>query len=545
MRNKILTFAAALLCTACLEETIPTDAVTEEIVDASSNSTEAMMTALSGRFHAEGSSSYGHYAFGYGAMMHIRDVQTGDLCVSESSYDQFTAWECNLGLGANSNYTNYTWNYYYQNIRACNNILDKLSDHAKTDDMEKAAIGAAYGFRALNYIDLARCYEFLPCDVYPEAVNGNGNSIKGLTVPIVTEATTEESAQETPRATREEMAQFILNDLDSAEVYIEYLDKSDFKNDYTMPHIYSIYGLKARLYMWMADDEHPEYYRRAYDNAINAVQKATAAGHIYMYQHIMNGEFTAVAVDAQGYASLISSFAYKGMFMWGATQTSDNATVKTGVVNWTSWMNPFTTYGYAGYLSAGVMSCIDKRLYNRMTTSDWRRLLYAFGVDGLPDGTASKFDVNEQDFDLPLVSAATTYPIMRIEEIYLIACEAAAHLNAAQGLAMLNAFMTTYCDGNYKYEGERTPEAIIEEIVTQKRIELWGEGQAFFDIKRLNIPVTRGYKGTGFASTTRFNTETRPAWMNWVISLNEENTNHAVRDYNNPDPSGRYTPWVE
>lgn len=39
-----------------------------------------------------------------------------------------------------------------------------------------------------------------------------------------------------------------------------------------------------------------------------------------------------------------------------------------------------------------------------------------------------------------------------------------------------------------------TQEDVINEIVLQKRIEFWGENTTFFDMKRLNMGVTRAYE---------------------------------------------------
>lgn len=527
--------ASALLCVSCLEETMPTDAVTQDVVDASYNTTEAMLKALPARFNVDGSAS-GHYAFGYGTIMHVRDVQTADMYVVEHDYDQFRAWEQNTNLGANSGYMQYIWNYYYQSIRTCNNLLASVPDHERATDLQKAAVGAAYAFRALYYLDLARQYEFLPCEVFPAAVNGQGNNIDGLTVPITTESTTELSAQNTPRATRDQMAQFIAADLDSAEKYIEYLDNDQqYVNDRSMPHLYSVFGLKARLYMWTGD------YRLAYDNARNAVLKGKAGGVYHAVENVYS-DLYGMDINGDGAADCYTGFVNPYTFMWASVQTSDNATVQSGIVNWTSWMSPFTSYGYA---HNGPMSCIDKNLYKQIGVNDWRRNLFLVGNDNYPEGMATKFFVGGGDFDVPSVSAATAYPIMRIEEMDLIAAEAAAHVNVAQGLTMLNAYMQEYCDDTYRYSGERTAEAIIEEIVKQKRIELWGEGQSFFDYKRLDMDVVRGYEGTNFAPLTRFNTKGRPAWMNWVIVMNEENTNKAVANYNNPDHSGKCPLWIE
>ena len=72
-----------------------------------------------------------------------------------------------------------------------------------------------------------------------------------------------------------------------------------------------------------------------------------------------------------------------------------------------------------------------------------------------------------------------------------------------------------------------------------------GEGQTFFDIKRLNMSVTRGYTGTNFKAEACFNTIGRPAWMNICIVVTEERNNEGLKGYENPDPSDLYTPWTE
>ena len=134
---------------------------------------------------------------------------------------------------------------------------------------------------------------------------------------------------------------------------------------------------------------------------------------------------------------------------------------------------------------------------------------------------------------------------MRVEEMYFIEAEAAAHQDAARGKELLTSFMTTYRDKNYQTK-KTDKDEVIEEIVFQKRVELWGEGQTFFDIKRLNYSVTRGYPGTNCNDElARFNTSGRPAWMNFVMVRTEANNNQALVGWNNPDPSDLYTPWKE
>jgi hypothetical protein len=57
------------------------------------------------------------------------------------------------------------------------------------------------------------------------------NGVYGLTLPIITETTTEEEARHLPRAPFTEMWQFIFDDLQKAEEYLaDYVRPADKKN---------------------------------------------------------------------------------------------------------------------------------------------------------------------------------------------------------------------------------------------------------------------------------------------------------------------------
>ncbi len=109
---------------------------------------------------------------------------------------------------------------------------------------------------------------------------------------------------------------------------------------------------------------------------------------------------------------------------------------------------------------------------------------------------------------------------MRVEEMYLIEAEAAAQLSPAEGKTLLEDFVKTYRNPKYVCNAS-SKEEVVDECFLQKRIELFGEGLIFFDYKRLNKSVTRYYPGTNFAVARRYNTEGRPAWMNFVFVQQE------------------------
>ena len=95
---------------------------------------------------------------------------------------------------------------------------------------------------------------------------------------------------------------------------------------------------------------------------------------------------------------------------------------------------------------------------------------------------------------------------MRVEEMYLIEAEATAQSNIVAARELLNEFMKyRFTDGSYDCS-ERTPtlKSFIEELILQKRIEFWGEGIIMFDLKRLDMSMTRGYKGYQFSFRLSF-----------------------------------------
>ncbi|MCI6550339.1 MAG: RagB/SusD family nutrient uptake outer membrane protein [Prevotella sp.] len=536
-----LIFCGTLTLTGCMDETEPTTVATSKQIAESSMAAHASLMALPAYFNEterfkDWIDDDGiHYCFGYGAMMHIRDIMTADLSESSNSYSHWWRWATNQYQGSDYRYAQYLWNYHYGFILAANSMIGSIDESTATAE-QLGYLGAGYAFRALIYLDMGRMYEFLPNDK-TSSKNSDDNDVLGLTVPIVTDKTTEDSARNNPRAKHEELAKFIQDDLDKAEQLIVNLSE---RANHTLPNLACVYGLKARLYMWNED----------YPNA----QK-------YARMAIDNSDVAPISKDKALNTS--SGFNDAADFLWASKQNSEAYAVQTGIINWTSWLSNQTTFGYTG-AATGSYNLIDVNLYNSISNTDWRKLEFRAPKDGYLAGrepfmtpedardpedkgmayyAALKFRPNQGNRTDYATGAASAYPIMRVEEMYFIEAEAAAHQDPAKGLELLKAFMLTYRDPNYTTRAASTEE-VVKEAVLQKRIELWGEGQTFFDIKRLNMSVTRGYPGTNFYEAVRLNTNGRPAWMNIVIVQSEPNNNKAIMGWNNPDPSNLYTPWT-
>ena len=526
---KSLIAAVALMptLTSCIEEVFPTNGMTQEQLEASENAAGAYFFGMAAymNHYATLSSSY-HYDWGYGSLMHIRDVMTGDMAVVSSGYDWYSNWELDQYQGETYVYGQFIWNLYSQLVLTTNNTIGVINPETASD-LHLGYLGVALAFRANHYLDLARMYEFLPNDKTSN-INNDGNNVEGLTVPILTDETTEQEARNNPRVTHQEMFEFIQSDLQKAE---QYISKASFEK--TQPSLAVVYGLFARLYMWN------ENYQLAAEYARKAINQHGPTKVTTREQWLDK---------ITGFNSLNTP-----SWMWGVQSIREDDVVQSGILNWTSWMSNETTYGYA---TAGPLTQISASMYDRMSNDDFRKLSFVApagsALDGQnpfidPDWAAEnlipyaniKFRPNQGNMEDYTVGSASAYPLMRIEEMYFIEAEATAHISAAQGAQLINDFMRTYRYSSYTCNASSTDD-VVEEIVFQKRVELWGEGQTFFDIKRLNYSVTRNYPGSNFYPTCAFNTNGRPAWMNTVFVQTEQNNNEALRGWNNPDPSDLY-----
>jgi tetratricopeptide (TPR) repeat protein len=527
IKHILLAAVTVPMLTGCLDSTLATDVVTEDQIEASSLGGDALFWGMPATLNYVGTIPVSNYAYdyGYGSIMHIRDVLTDDLAKVSTSYEWYTSWMTNTGLGDYTISAQLTWWYMNKLVLVSNNSI-KYYKNGEND----GRLGASYAFRAATYLDMARMYEFLPNDG-TSPVNTYGNNVQGLTVPIVTDETTQAEATNNPRVTHEKMSEFILSDLDKAEELLQ----GYAREAKTIPDLGVVYGLKARLYMWNED------YAKAQEFAAKAIAASGATP-------LTQDEWLNTS---SGFNDVSSS-----SWMWGAQQTTEDASVTSIYYNWTSWMCNETTFGYCSY---GTNVMINAATYNRIADTDFRKLSFIAPDDSplsgqeplVDESFREKFDTyyslkfrpGQGNYSDYTIGAVTCYPLMRVEEMYLIQAEAAAHQNPAEGKQLIEEFMRQYRDSSYTCSATSIDD-VVEEIVFQKRVELWGEGQSYFDYKRLNMSVTRAYEGTNFTGNTLMNTNGRPAWMNFVILSWEGDNNAAVQKWNNPSPDNVY-PTIE
>ena len=563
MKNILIKTLSVILVTfiasGCVKETFPAGGtLTTGQLESSELSLDYMLNGIPAAMMTSGTagyaSTYGYHAdFGIAAIHLMTEAMLEDLTVSgELGYWWFGAFTQNLSQGADYIYCAYFWDCYYAWIKLANDIIGKIGE--VTDDTDPSTVsllGQAYAYRAMFYLDLARLYEPKQNKILPISAD-----IEGLTVPIITEATTEEDAFENPRASREDMYEFILSDLETAIGYLDAADKT-----YTRPTVAAVYGLMARAYLELGapDDEvrNKEAYRKAAKYAELAISTS--------------GKTPLTAAQWLDPKTGFNDGSANNSWIWGLSLSVENA---SNIISNISHIASEAVWGY----SVLSLPSINKALYDRIDINDFRKQSFLdpdYTWDHMLD-RGGKYTENHgykfagstdaNDYFIyyaapyvnikfrPASGQCVEYTegnvadrvLMRVEEMYFIEIEAALRTKGVgEAQKLLNDFMRTYRYRTYDCSYAASEVSFIQEMLLQKRIEFWGEGVMFYDYKRLNQSITRGYSGTNFPAVARFNTEERSPQWNIVITRGEVQANPALDGLNNPDPTEKLVPWAE
>ncbi len=478
-----------------------------------------------------GASTSAHYDFAYPSLMITFDNMSANMISAcgdgNSGYNWFSSSTNGSGLGSDYSRTWYIWTTYQNFITATNDIITTVAISGDDSTDAISYLAAAKSFRAMFYLDMARLYEPLPNNYL------DVSAVEGLTVPYISESTTESELANNPRLTRDEIFEKIFADLDDAEAM--YTTSGVEAVSARVPNLAATYGLKARAYLWLGGFD-PSYYTLAAEYARKAINTSSAS--------IMSQD--DYCDPKNGFNTPNSSW-----MLYMAQIAATNA-----VVNYTSWLASEAPYGYGYLVGMGTSSAN----YERMSSTDFRKRLFLSDSPNYSDYSDitlrsssdfsnaypySSFKIRPRQGDISNYSSgcAASIPLMRIEEMYFIEAEATAHSSAASGVQLLNNFMANR-DSSYSFSSYDT-DTVVEEIVFQKSIELWGEGIYLFDAKRLGLGIYLAYEGTNAASDCTFNIEGVAPWWNIPFPGSAISSNSALEGLNNPDPSDIYTSLLE
>jgi hypothetical protein len=440
-----LTAAFLIMMFGCKKdylETKPSNGVTEQQIFSKYTAVSAALEGIyKEQFEFGVGGSGRHDQFGQKAYDLASDLMGDDMVVNTQGYGWFNS-DYNLTEWLNSTQdrqSDIAWYLYYDMIKQSNKVINNVYGVADASIDQKQNIkGQAYGIRAY-------CYFYL-INYFQQTYKGHETSPG---VPIYTEDTTVGKA----RGTVQEVYAQIISDLSQAETLLTGKTRAAKSN----MDLSVVQGFRARVALLMED-------------------WPTAA----TYAHKAEANYTLMNAATYPTRTAFSSVS-NSECMWGSIISEDQATIYASFFS-------HIDISTGGYAALGGQKKITKALYDQIPAGDVRKTV--FRTPGT--GTTGNPDYNQLKFQVPTPGSwAADYFYMTVAEMYLIEAEALARQGGQDAMAQtaLETLVKTRYPA-YSASG-LTGTNLIDEILLQRRIELWGEGFSLMDIKRLNQGLNR------------------------------------------------------
>jgi len=345
--------------------------------------------------------------------------------------------------------TSVMWALYYKMISSSNIILDTYFKEEPTSDALKASKAKVVGLRGIAYYYLINLYQ--------KTYKGNEEA---LGVPLVLTPLDENM----PRAKVKDVYAQILADLSySADNgLITNADKTDVDKRVAAAYL-------AKAYAAMEDWSNVEKYAKI---SFDGVALRTGA------EMVNNGWGDVSTSD----------------WLWGYDINAQTTTLYASLYSHLDGTIP----GYAGML--GVSKSIHSALYDKIPVSDERKKLFADSVtfpliaDQFNLTTKNKY--NNLKFAKTPSDFSGDYCFIRAQDPLLLYIESLVEQNKlAEATSELEKFVKTR-NSSYSASSFASQSALREEVRLQRRIELWGEGTSYYDLKRWNLGIKRNVAGT-------------------------------------------------
>ncbi|MBD0349875.1 MAG: RagB/SusD family nutrient uptake outer membrane protein [Flavisolibacter sp.] len=481
IKTSSLACVMLLLCiTSCKKEwlnTAPTDQVDQSTVF--STTTNAMI-ALNGIHRRMWTQYFNQDEAGQGSINIYMDVLGEDLInnstASGAFYNSGYRWQAHRN--ANSTVPYFVYHFYYYIISNANALINNIDNASGPESDKKIIKGQALAYRAWAHFMLVQLFA-KRYDATTKPNNQPG-------VPLMLTNTT--TGQ--PRATVEEVYTQINKDLDDAITnLVGYIRpaKSHINSNVAK-------GIKARVALTMQD------WATAAKFASEARQGFTLMSrdqYLAGFNDASNPEWMWASIIPVDQGTFFFSF-----FAFMASNFSSNAT-RT---------NPRS---------------INKNLYDAIPATDVRKQLWSStGVTPPASGTRFPYTSNKFRVKDPNVSVGDVV-YMRAAEMYLI--EAEANARSGKNTEAQDLLMTLVKSRDPDHvKSTKTEQALINEILLQRRIELWGEGFRFLDLKRTNSPLDRTGANHNAAIAVTLTVPAGDVQWEWLFPQEEINANPAI-----------------
>lgn len=435
-------------------DTAPTNAVGSTTV---SSSLDNLYLLLNGIHRKMVSQDSGYQCMGgEPGIMFCTDAEGDDMTWQTNPWMKaaYLGWQCNMNESSGYNYQ--IWNLYYGWISNANEILKALEGYQPSSDSDQALYNQIKGeclcIRGWAHFKLVQLY----ADRYD---SNSSNAQDGIPYR------TTETGSELARSSVAEVYSNITADLTEATTLLEGVKVSDV--DYNHYTEMTAWGLRARVALAMQD------YTNAATYAEKAISLCEADGGELMNSSNINCGFADITSDTK-----------EAMY---AAMTQDDQTV---------YFYSFYAYMSWNFGSSAVrqgVKAINAETYDTMSETDLRRDWFdPTGKADVPTSSYNKIAYQNRKFTArSTANAVGDVAFMRLAEMYLTEAEALARAGQnSKAQEVFTKFQITR-DPSYTSNGN-TGDALAEEIMNSRRVELWGEGFRFFDLKRLHQSIKRG-----------------------------------------------------
>lgn len=484
----ILTIAS---CDKGFLETVPTNAVSE--TSAFATTANALM-ALNG-IHRSMFMQYSNQDEAGQASVGIHLDMLGEDLVMHSTGNGWHNATYQWTSMRNVNGTNvyFIWRFYYKIIANANMIITNVDKAVGPSDMKKMIKGQAMAYRGWAHFQLVQ--------LFAKRYDASAPNTQ-LGVPIMLTNTTEGL----PRAAVEDVYKRINIDLDSAVYYLTGATARTAKSHIDVP---VVKGIRARVALVM-------------QKWSDASKFANEARQGY--------KFMSASQQLEGYNNLLNP-----EWLWGSAQISDQ---QTYFYSFFAYMS----FNFSSTNIRGNPKKISKSLYDQISTTDVRKQLFLLTPTRPPITLPTtftlapymnrKFLAGGTSMDVAAASVGDVNYI-RVAELYLIEAEALARQGKTAEAQDVLFLIANNRDPKY-IKSTKTGTALIDEILVQRRIELWGEGYRFLDLKRLNAKMDRNGSNHNPALAVIMSVAPGDNMWQFLIPKAELDANPAIKDQQNP-----------
>lgn len=473
--------------TSCSEEfleTQPTQSMSDQTVFASA---QGAMTVIDGTLRDMREFHTNHDQFGVKSIDLKTDLMGEDIVCTNHHW---FGYDYKLDNNAPTyRAPKYIWSRYYIIINNMNNVLLYIDDASAADEAYRANVKAeALALRAFAYFRLIQYFQ----NTYIGHENDPG-------VPVYTEPTLEGKG----RGTVQDVYNQILEDLNDAITLFD-------ANEMARPDVSHLDGMVARGILARVS-----LVMNKWGDAAKYASEAYAASAGVMSREDFQGGFAD---------------AYATNWMWGLPVNDEQSTI---YASWFSHVD-MTIGGYAGL---GYMpKYMSSVLLGKMVDGDVRKELVTPIYDEDADG--NPVFVGNENYKFSAGDFNGDYVMMRPEEMLLIEAEAKARLTQeGDAKTLLDDLRANRYTGDVT-TSTNTGDDLIEEILLERRIELWCEGFTLLDIKRLKKGVNRDPNDHNPTMALNMTVEPESPMFTYMIPQDEIDNNPAITEADqNPSPS--------